>query len=114
MQTKRTTTVTKIISKFIFIAFIYDANLQEKLLIAKIYREKLSFLYLCVKIVQMIQNIIVAIILIFIAVYLIRVIIQFFSKKHTKANKCDGCNGCELANQLKNNCSEKDIENKTQ
>ena len=57
----------------------------------------------------MIQNIIVAVILIFVAGYVIRAVIKSFSKNR-KVNKCDGCNGCELANQQENNCSQKDIE----
>ena len=60
----------------------------------------------------MIQNIIVAVILIFVAVYVIRAVIKSFSKNR-KTNKCNGCTGCELANQLKNNCSQKDIEANT-
>ena len=61
----------------------------------------------------MIQNVIVAVILVFVTVYVIRAIIKSFSKNE-KASKCDGCGGCELKNQLKNNCSEKEIERKNQ
>ena len=49
----------------------------------------------------MTQNIIVAIILIFVAVYFIFAIKKYFSKSGTK-HKCNGCSSCEHADSVKN------------
>ncbi len=56
----------------------------------------------------MLQNLIVAVILIAVGVYVIYGAIRFFWGKNKKPDKCDGCTGCDLSNQIKKNNCHKD------